>query len=131
MPRHKNYLSPFEWEVMSAVWELPEPITVKHVIEKSYPNGEKAYTTVQTIMNILVEKGFLAKDKFGPVNIYKPLKKRSEAVTKETNIFINKVFDGSFQNMASFMIGSRKLSKTEIEYLKQLIEKQENKGGGE
>jgi len=101
------------------------PPTVKRVIEVAYPNGEKAYTTVQTIMNILVDKGFLRKDKFGPINIYLPVKKREEAVKKETEIFIDKVFNGSFQKMASFMINSRKLTQKELDHIKDLIHQKE------
>ncbi|KPK96273.1 hypothetical protein AMJ80_00915 [bacterium SM23_31] len=129
MARHKDYLSPFEWELMNIIWDMKETPTVKHVLKIGYPNGEKAYTTVQTIMNILVDKGFLRKEKFGPINIYKPLRKREEAVKKETSIFVDKVFDGSFQKMASFMFGSRDLTDEEIVHVKKLIRQKEKERG--
>ena len=129
MPRHKDYLSPFEWELMNIIWDMDEPPTVKRVMEIGYPNGEKAYTTVQTIMNILVDKGFLRKDKFGPINIYNPVREREEAVRKETSIFMNKVFNGSFQKMASFMLGSGNITGEELDYLKELIHQKENEEG--
>ena len=131
MARHKEYLSPFEWEIINAIWEIGGKPTVKNVHEKLYPDGEKAYNTVQTIMNILVDRGFLRKEKFGPVNLYIPLIKRKEAVMKETDIFIDKIFNGSFQKMASFMVDSRNLSESDIAYLKDLIRKKEKEQGGE
>ena len=130
MPKHKQFLSAFEWEVMNTIWDLGGKPTVKNVLDYLYPNGEKAYTTVQTIMNILVDKGFLEKEKFGPINLYKPLKRRKNVIKKETKIFMNKVFDGSFQKMAHFMINDRNLTEEEIAYLKNLIESKEKEQAG-
>lgn len=130
MPRHKDFLSPFEWEIMNVIWDLGGSPTVKNVMDVEYPNGEKAYTTVLTIMSNLVEKGFLKKEKFGPINIYKPLKKREEAVSKEATIFMEKVFGGSFKEMAHFMLGSSELSDAEFAELKKLIQHRENKQKG-
>jgi len=130
MPRHKDFLSPFEWEIMNVIWDLGGSPTVKNVMDVAYPNGEKAYTTVLTIMSNLVEKGFLNKEKFGPINIYKPLKKREEAVSKEANIFMEKVFGGSFKEMAHFMLGNSELSDAEFAELKNLIQHRENKQKG-
>ena len=129
MARKKEYLSPSEWEIMNVIWDLGGKPTVKNVVDTAYPDGEKAYTTVHTIMDILIDKGFLKKEKFGPINLYPPLRKRTEAVRKETDIFINKVFGGSFQKMANFMLETRKLSEEEYEYLKNLIENKEKKSG--
>ncbi|MFC1563853.1 BlaI/MecI/CopY family transcriptional regulator [candidate division KSB1 bacterium] len=129
MPRKKGYLSSSEWEIMNVIWELGGKPTVKNVVDRAYPEGEKAYTTVHTLMEILVEKGFLRKEKFGPVNLYPPARKRDEAVKKETDIFIDKVFGGSFQKMANFMIENRKISDEEFSYLKNLIEQKEKDSG--
>ena len=125
MARQKDYLSPFEWEIMNVIWDLGGSPTAKNVMDVSYPDGEKAYTTLLTIMSSLVDKGFLKKDKFGPINIYKPLKKREEAVSKEANIFVHKVFGGSFKEMAHFMLDSGKLSDAEFAELKKLIQQRE------
>lgn len=125
MGLHKDYLSPFEWEVLNVIWDKKNKVTVKEIWEILYPKREKAYTTVQTIMNILVEKGFLKKEKLGPVNLYSVIAKRKDAVNKETGIFLNKVFNGSFQKMVNFMAGHGKLSKNDLKELKKMIEEKE------
>ncbi len=130
MTQSQKNLTPFEWEVLNAVWDIGGKPTVKNVLEKLYPNGEKAYTTIQTIMNILVEKGYLKKEKIGPVNIYKSLKKRDRVVMNETENFLDKVFGGSFQKMTSFMAGYRDLTEKDIKHLKSLIEKKEKETNG-
>ena len=48
---HNPYkLTPVEWEIMEAIWEIGGSPTVRDVLEHAYPQGEKAYTTIQTIM---------------------------------------------------------------------------------
>ena len=92
MVKTKKRLSPLEWEVMNTIWALRKNPSVREVLEKAYPNGEKAYTTVQTVMNNLEAKGFLDKAKLGLVNFYKPLRKRNELLKKETANFVDKTF---------------------------------------
>ncbi len=121
----KKRLSPLEWEVMNTIWALRKNPSVREVLEKAYPSGEKAYTTVQTVMNNLEAKGFLEKDKIGLVNFYKPLKKRNELLKKETANFVEKTFGGSFQRLASYLIDSGTLSAEEIADLKRVIRERE------
>ena len=129
MARKKEFLTTFEWEVMNVIWDMGGQVTVKNVMDTKYPEGEKAYTSVQTVMEILVEKGFLKKEKFGPINVYKPGKRKEYAALKETKIFIDKVFGGSFQKMASFLVENGGISEKEYKYLKKIIEEKEKKSG--
>ena len=76
-------LTPVEWEIMEAVWSLGGTPSVREVLEYAFPNGEKAYTTVQTIMNTLERKGFLDRKKTGMVNFYRPVRTRKEMEREE------------------------------------------------
>ncbi|MFP4458665.1 MAG: BlaI/MecI/CopY family transcriptional regulator [Candidatus Zixiibacteriota bacterium] len=118
-------ITPLEWEIMQAVWEMEGELSVRDVLEATYPEGQKAYTTVQTIMNKLEKKGFLRKKKIGLVNFYAPTKKRSEVVVGETKRFVERIFDGSFGELASYLIGSGKLTDKEIEHIKEIIDERE------
>jgi len=120
--------SPLEWEIMNVIWDSGKNPSVREVLETAYPNGEKAYTTVQTVMNNLESKGFLTKEKIGLVNFYKPLKKRKDLLKKETSKFVENVFGGSFQALASYIVASDSLSNEEIADLKKLISELEEKG---
>ena len=71
-------LTPLEWEVMDLIWEQQREVAVREILMQGYPNGQKAYTTIQTVMNHLVEKGYLRKKKLGLVNFYIPLFKKEE-----------------------------------------------------
>ena len=92
MPKQVR-LSPGEWDIIRALWDSKSRMTVREVLQKTYPNNERAYTTVQS--------------------------------------FVKKVFDGSFQNLASYLVESDSLTLDDIEQLKKLIQsKEEELGGG-
>ena len=130
MFRHKKKLSALEWELMEIIWAQEKAVTVREVLETAYPEGEKAYTTVQTVMNNLVDKGFLKKEKTGLVNFYTPVAMREKTLEKEVRSFVNRSFGGSLNALVSFMLDSDALSAEEIRKLKQLIDARE-KGEGE
>jgi BlaI family penicillinase repressor len=115
-------LSPLEWEVMNGIWDLGGKPSVRDVASYLYPNGEKAYTTVQTVMNNLVEKGYLKREKIGLVNFYKPTRKRETMIEKATETFVERVFGGSFQALANYLVRSDSFTKEEINELKKILE---------
>ena len=90
-----------------------------------YPNGEKAYTTVQTVMNKLVEKGFLKREKIGLVNFYSAYNNQSSSIKNETKSFVKQVFNGSFISLANYLIQSGTLNNDEINELKKIISENE------
>lgn len=124
----KKRLAEAEWEVMDGVWHLDRQVIVRDVVDYLYPNGEKAYTTVQTIMNILYEKGVLNRRKIGPVNVYMPTLSREDAAQVETRTLVSRMFEGSFGALATYLVDSGELSQGELDELRALIEARE-KGG--
>ncbi len=123
MPPQK--LTPVEWEIMEGVWDLGEAPSVRDVLEHLYPDGEKAYTTVQTIMNNLVKKELLVPKKIGLVNFYAPTKSRVQMVEQETSSLISRIFHGSVPALANFLIDSDDLTLDEIEKIKKAISQKE------
>ena len=130
MATPEKQLTDLEWEVMNHVWEIGERVSVRELIDTHYPDGQKAYTTIQTVMNTLVDKGFLTKEKIGLVNFYTPTRKREQVVHKEMNYFIDKVFRGSMPHFIKYFIGRESLSPEEIAELKEIIEQKEESTGG-
>jgi BlaI family penicillinase repressor len=121
-PRYE--LSAAEWEIMQVIWDATPPMTVRDVLDKAYPNAEKAYTTVQTLMNILVDKKFLKRKKVGMVNFYSAAVSRDKILRKSLSTLAGRMFQGSFGAMASFLVNSASLSPEEIQELKKLLDEQ-------
>jgi predicted transcriptional regulator len=124
-------LTPVEWEIMTAVWEVGGAATVRDVLERAYPNGEKAYTTVQTVMNTLQKKKLLRRKKTGLVNFYSPTRSKEEVTRSEMASLVTRVFGGSIPALANSLLSLDDLSLEEIERIKGLIDEKERELRGE
>jgi predicted transcriptional regulator len=58
-------------QIMAALWRL-ESGTVEQVRAAMPQRYRSAYTTVQTVLNRLAERGFLARKRTGQVIVYSP-----------------------------------------------------------
>lgn len=85
-------LGPLEQEVMEIIWSRPT-VTVREVFEVVKKKREIAYTTIMTIMNRLVTKGYLNQIRSGKTYSYTPKKNQEQtlrSLVKQTlNTFIN------------------------------------------
>lgn len=54
-----------EAAIMDAVWATDEPVTVRNILERLNQERTPAYTTVQTVTEILYRKGWLRRRKDG------------------------------------------------------------------
>jgi len=117
-------LSEIEWQIMIVLWEKGV-LSVKDVWQAVYPNGEKAYTTVQTYMDRMTDKLLLKKQKIGLVNFYHPIVDKKTLMKKATDTLISRVFNGSFGSMAAFLVDSYNMSGEDLDKIKQLIDKRE------
>lgn len=120
--KRKPRLTAVEWEIMDAIWDIGGAPAVRDVLDQAYPKGEKAYTTVQTIMNTLVAKGYLIRKKKGMVNFYSPAKTRGQVVRRETLNLLSRVFHGSVPAMASQLLGSDDLTLEEISRIRGMLD---------
>ena len=122
----KPKLTPAEWEIMQAVWNLEGAVTVRDVLEHLYPDGEKAYTTVQTVMNTLVKKQLLSRDKIGLVGFYSPTRTRDEATRQETSRLVTRIFGGSIPAVANSLMSLDDVGLDDLAEIKRLIEERED-----
>ena len=124
-------LTRVEWEVMEAVWELTGAPSIREVLDHAFSDGEKAYTTVQTIMNTLEKKGLLVRKKKGLANFYRPTRTRDEMIMAEMSTMLDRVFRGSRPALADTLLSMDDLSLEEITQIKQLLRRKEKelKGG--
>ncbi len=118
-------LTPAEWEIMEAVWDLGGAPSVREVLQHAYPQGEKAYTTVQTVMNTLEKKGLLRRKKVGLVNFYRPARPREAMVKAEMASIISRVFGGSIPALADSLLSLDDLSIEEIREIRSLVDEKE------
>ncbi|MGC9363652.1 MAG: BlaI/MecI/CopY family transcriptional regulator [Fidelibacterota bacterium] len=127
MPKVET-LTNAEWEIMKQVWKK-DKATVRDVYEALSAHQSKAYTTIQTYMERLVDKKYLTKEKIGLVNFYSATVKETDILKKETNHFVKRAFDGSFSKLAAFLFDTQKFNEKDLEKIKHFIETKEQENG--
>mgnify|MGYP000134416995 FL=1 len=126
-----NELTKAEAQVMHYIWEL-EKSFLKDIVE-AFPEPRPAYTTISTVIRVLVKKGYVDYKTYGKVHEYFPLVTRKEYFRKHVKSLINNHFDGSVVSFASFFTGDDSVDLGELEEIKQLIDQKIKtlKGGGQ
>jgi predicted transcriptional regulator len=71
-------LGDLEREVMSQLWDAPEPLTVRQVHERLSAGRDLAYTTVMTVLDRLAKKGVVVQERADRAYRYLPAQTREE-----------------------------------------------------
>jgi predicted transcriptional regulator len=71
-------LGDLEREVMTQLWDAPEPLTVRQVHEKISKNRDLAYTTVMTVLDRLAKKKLVIQKKADRAYTYAAAQSREE-----------------------------------------------------
>ncbi len=117
-------LSQFEWLIMNHLW-VKDRASAREVMESMPEDTQRAYTTIQTYLERLVDKGYLAKEKIGMVNFYTSQVPRAEVVDGATISFIDRVFQGSGSNLAAYLLKNEKLDPDDLKKIKDILDKGE------
>lgn len=59
--RRTPRLGELERQVMDIVWDAPEPMTARNVLDALSPHQDLAYTTVATVLGNLARKGMVTR----------------------------------------------------------------------
>src|SRR5687768_10770198 len=115
----KKVLTRAEEQVMQFLWEIEKGF-LKDIVEK-FPDPKPAYTTVSTVIRVLVKKEFIGYKTYGKVNEYFPLVSKSRYFQNRIKPLISNYISGSPETFASFFSNS-KLTLTELEEIRNLVD---------
>jgi BlaI family transcriptional regulator, penicillinase repressor len=115
---HKE-LTKAEEQVMQILWGLSKGF-LKDIVE-SFPKPRPAYTTVSTVIRVLVKKNFIGFKTYGKINEYYPLISKTDYFKSKLKPIITNYFNGSKRDLASFFANTH-LNLSELEEVKSLIE---------
>ena len=120
MARRKNeHLTPLELEVMHVLWETgaANVQTVQQHLQR-----ELAYTTVQTMLNILHRKGKARRTLKDRAYFYKPVVSRSQVVGQHMSDIVDRLFGGSAESLVMSLVETKHLTPRKLARLQKLLE---------
>ena len=121
--RRNRKLSAGEMEMMSVLWEHG-PLTLSAAHERlGRPLG---YTTVQTRLNRLVEKGLAVRSKDRPAR-YRASVSADDVSANHLGILLERVTGGSVVPLVAHLVDDPSLTREQIAELKKLIREAEKR----
>jgi predicted transcriptional regulator len=129
MPRQKNLdqaLTPLELEIMKVLWETG-PSNVQ-AVQSRLKSRELAYTTVQTMLNVLHRKRKVKRQLKDRAYLYRPIFSRQKAVSQAVGEMLDRFFGGSANNLVLNLIETRQLTPEKLAQIQELLEKGEQRG---
>lgn len=115
-----NELTKAEEQVMQYAWKL-EKAFLKDIVEQ-FPEPKPAYTTISTVVRVLVKKNYLKFDTYGKIRQYYPTVSKDVYFKRHMKEVIASFFSGSPSKFASFFANNDDFNLTELEKMKQMLE---------
>jgi len=117
--RKTEHLTPLELEIMHVLWETG-PANVQSV--QQHLKRELAYTTVQTMLNILHRKGKVKRTLKDRAYFYKPAVSRSQVVGQHLSDIVDRLFGGSAESLVMSLVETKHLTPRKLARLQKLLE---------
>lgn len=102
-------LTPAEQKIMQLLWQQG-PLTVRDITSALSEQQPVAYTTVQTLCRILLDKGHVSAEKQGKAFVYQAQTVQQEARSQALLSLLKKFFGGSPDLLAQHLLQEQQLS---------------------
>jgi predicted transcriptional regulator len=119
-----DQLPPMELAIMHVLWDKG-PSTVQEV--QAQLEGDPAYTTVQTILNVMVQKGRSKRTLRGKAYVYRAALSQELAMGSAVQHLVERMFGGSVESLLMNLVKQEKLDQKTWARLKQAIAEREEK----
>lgn len=116
-----NLLTSVELELMSTLWLMREG-TVREIVDHDSNTGNRAYTSVATIMKILQQKGFVVSHKSDRSLIYRPLVSKTDYQTRFLKDASRTLFEDTPSVLVARLVDDEELSDEMLEDIRALLE---------
>lgn len=116
-------LTKTEERIMQVLWDLGNSV-VRDIIDKLPDEPKPPYSTISSVVRILEKKGYVGFKAYGKTYEYFPLITKTEYRKHSFSKLFNDYFNGSADNLLSFMVKEENLTPDEINNLKTFINNQ-------
>ena len=119
--KYNTGLSENEWYIMQILWENSSA-TLRELCDSLKDSKGWTKHAISSFLKRMQEKGAITADESGKVKRYLPLWDKEETILEETHSIMDRVYQGNLLLMVSNAVKEQKLSKTEIDELKKMLD---------
>ncbi len=122
MPRPKSdNPTPAELEILQVLWSQG-PGTVRQVLDTLNRRRKRAYTSIMTLLNVMVDKGLLRREPQGRAFVYVPRVPQRSMLRRMVGDLLDRAFDGSAHQLVAHALDSTHPSQEELEQIQRIVD---------
>ena len=113
-----------ELSILRVLWQNG-PLSVRAVLQKLNEEKPTGYTTVLKLMQIMTEKGLVARDESCRPQIYRPCDPQVKTQRQLLRHMLDRVFGGSTRAMVLQALSQKKTSARDLKEIERLLDRME------
>jgi BlaI family transcriptional regulator, penicillinase repressor len=113
-----------ELGILRVLWQRG-PRTVREVWEQLNPEQGTGYTTVLKTMQIMVEKGLLARDETDRSHVYRAARSEAQTQRQVVGHLLDRLFAGSAPKLVMQALAAKKATPAELAEIRKLLDDME------
>jgi BlaI family penicillinase repressor len=122
MPRPRSeHPTPAELEVLQVIWQRG-PCTVRQVLEELQKTHPRAYTSVRSLLNVMVDKRLLHREQQGKAFLYSAAVQEQPTLRRMVGDLVERVFRGSPRLLVAHALEQTDPSPRELDEMRRLID---------
>jgi predicted transcriptional regulator len=124
--KKRNLPKPTEGElaILNVLWRRG-PRTVREVHSEFNRTRETGYTTVLKMLQIMAEKGLVARDETRRTHIYRAALAQGAAQRRFVGDLLDRLFNGSAHRLVLHALSAKKSSAAELAEIRRLLDDME------
>ena len=112
-------LSDVEMELMQTIWGLATPVTVTQLLAIFEDSKGWKNSTISTMLERIISKGFLRKEMKGKVNYYSIVATLEDYQKQEGRSIISSLYGGSVKNFMAALAEDGGMTDTDVRELQE------------
>jgi BlaI family transcriptional regulator, penicillinase repressor len=130
-PKHDNP-TPAELEILNLLWS-EGALTVRQVMERLNRKRQRAYTSVMSLLNVMADKGMLARKADGRAFLYSATLLREQTLGEMVADLLGRAFGGSAAALVTHVLEQASPDEHELGEIRRTIRQyqQEQKEGSQ
>jgi len=123
--KQSHSLTPLELVIIQVLWrEGPSSVQAVH----SKLQSDLAFTTVQTVLNVLHQKGRVRRTLKGRAYEYRPGESKESVLGQAVGDLIRRMFGGSSEELVMSLVKTRQIDPATLDRLSKRIESSDEGG---
>lgn len=116
--------TPAELEILRVLWRSGHA-TVREVHDRLPRSRRTGYTTVLKLLQIMMEKGLVARDETCRAHIYRARQSENQAQRQIVTDLMDRVFGGAAERLVMHALTARKATPDELAEIRLLLDRLE------